>query len=531
MAKRSSFSTACRQAGGRTLALALIFAAVLGALTVGGFEPFGGFWLPVITLAFLLGLWQRHPAPRNAAALGFAFGLGLFLCGASWVYVSLHEFGAMPAALAALATLIFCVILALFPAAAGWLAAHSRLSGTPYALLVAPALWVLCEWMRGWFLTGFPWLSVGYSQVPYSPLAGFAPVFGIYGVSLAVALSAGAVAAALEGGRRKAEGGNILSRAASIILHPSSFILPACILVALWAGGYGLQHLTWTQPVGAPLTVSLLQGNIPQSLKWKPQAVRSTLETYYRMVMASGARLIILPETALPMFYQEVPKNYLAALTTHAQLNGGDLLFGVPEHTDGTVYYNSVVSTGKSPSQTYRKHHLVPFGEFLPFKPLFGWVLDVLDIPLSDFSRGPSYQKPMAVAGQQVAVDICYEDGFGDEIIRQLPQATLLVNVSNDAWFGHSIALDQHLQMSQARALETGRYMLRATNTGITAVIDTKGRVVARAPEFTRAVVNDTVSGYRGATPFVQWGNPAAIILCLLLMVAAAWLGVLRQNR
>jgi apolipoprotein N-acyltransferase len=508
------------------LARALIFAAVLGALTVGGFEPFGLFWLPVITLALLIGLWQRHPTPRDSAALGFAFGLGLFLCGASWVYVSLHQFGAMPAALAALATLIFCVILALFPTAAGWLAAHSGLSGTPYALLVAPALWVLCEWTRGWFLTGFPWLSVGYSQVPRSPLAGFAPVLGIYGVSLAVALSAGAIVTLFNVGARKTAPGGPLRAIAAFIVHPS-----LSILLVLWIGGYLLQQVAWTTSTGAPLTVSLLQGNIPQSLKWKPQAVRATLETYYRMVMASDARLIILPETALPMFYRDVPKNYLAALTTHARLNGGDLLFGVPEHTDGSVYYNSVVSIGKSPSQTYRKHHLVPFGEFLPFKPLFGWVLDVLDIPLSDFTRGPSYQKPMAVAGQQVAVDICYEDGFGGEIIRQLPQATLLVNVSNDAWFGHSIALDQHLQMSQARALETGRYMLRATNTGITAVIDTKGRVVARAPAFTRATVNDIVSGYQGATPFVQWGNPAAIILCLLLTVAAAWLGVLRQNR
>jgi apolipoprotein N-acyltransferase len=508
------------------LARALIFAAVLGALTVGGFEPFGLFWLPVITLALLIGLWQRHPTPRDSAALGFAFGLGLFLCGASWVYVSLHQFGAMPAALAALATLIFCVILALFPTAAGWLAAHSGLSGTPYALLVAPALWVLCEWTRGWFLTGFPWLSVGYSQVPRSPLAGFAPVLGIYGVSLAVALSAGAIVTLFNVGARKTAPGGPLRAIAAFIVHPS-----LSILLVLWIGGYLLQQVAWTTSTGAPLTVSLLQGNIPQSLKWKPQAVRATLETYYRMVMASDARLIILPETALPMFYRDVPKNYLAALTTHARLNGGDLLFGVPEHTDGSVYYNSVVSIGKSPSQTYRKHHLVPFGEFLPFKPLFGWVLDVLDIPLSDFTRGPSYQKPMAVAGQQVAVDICYEDGFGGEIIRQLPQATLLVNVSNDAWFGHSIALDQHLQMSQARALETGRYMLRATNTGITAVIDTKGRVIARAPAFTRATVNDIVSGYQGATPFVQWGNPAAIILCLLLTVAAAWLGVLRQNR
>jgi apolipoprotein N-acyltransferase len=508
------------------LALALIFAAVLGALSVGGFAPFGFFWLPVITLALLLCLWQRHPAPRHAAALGFVFGLGLFLCGASWVYISLHQFGAMPAALAALATLIFCVILALFPAAAGWLAAKSGLSGAPYALLVVPALWTLSEWMRGWFLTGFPWLSAGYSQIPRSPLAGFAPVLGVYGVSLAVALSAGAIAMLLETGVRKTAHAGVARRIVHLVLHPSCFVL-----IALWVCGYALQQIAWTAPFGAPLTVSLLQGNIAQTMKWKPQAVRATLETYYRMVMASGARLIVMPETALPMFLQDVPKQYLAALTTHARLNGGDLLFGVPEHTGDATYYNSVVSIGTATSQTYRKRHLVPFGEFLPFKPLFSWVLDVLDIPLSDFTRGPFYQKPMAVAGQQVAVDVCYEDGFGDEIIRQLPQATLLVNVSNDAWFGHSIALGQHLQMSQARALETGRYMLRATNTGVTAVIDPQGRITARVPEFTRATLNHTVNGYQGATPFVNWGNHAAIFLCLLLTVAAAWLGVLRQNR
>jgi apolipoprotein N-acyltransferase len=243
--------------------------------------------------------------------------------------------------------------------------------------------------------------------------------------------------------------------------------------------------------------------------------LRATLDTYLGMVRGSDARLIILPETALPLFLRDVPENYLEALAEHAKRNNGDVLIGVPERLPNGNYYNSVVSVGSATRQTYRKSHLVPFGEFIPLRPILGELVSRLAIPLQDFSRGTPEQQPLAVAGEQVAINICYEDVFGDEIIRQLPQATLLVNVSNVAWFGRSIAPQQHLQIAQMRALETGRYMLRATNTGMTAVVSPQGLVEAVAPEFQSAVLTRTVAGMRGSTPYVRWGNYAALLLCV----------------
>jgi len=261
-------------------------------------------------------------------------------------------------------------------------------------------------------------------------------------------------------------------------------------------------------------------------MKWREDRVAPTLTTYRDLVFASQARLIVLPETALPLFLHEVPPDYLAALAAHARSNGGDVLIGVPERSSTRDYYNSVMSFGMAPTQTYRKSHLVPFGEFIPLKFLFGWFFDVVQIPLLDFARGALTQQPLEVAGQRVAVDICYEDVFGEEIIRQLPQATMLVNASNVAWFGRSVAPQQHLQISQTRALETGRYMLRATNTGMTAIIDQRGEVVKQAPEFARAEVNGDVQGYAGATPFVRWGNWPIIALSLLLALGGGWLAM-----
>jgi apolipoprotein N-acyltransferase len=215
-----------------------------------------------------------------------------------------------------------------------------------------------------------------------------------------------------------------------------------------------------------------------------------------------------------------VPKIYLEKFTAHVKKNGGDLLIGLPERTDNNHYYNSVLSFGSSPMQIYRKSHLVPFGEFIPLRPVFGWLLDVLQIPLLDFSRGSPEQRPLKVAGQLVAVNICYEDAFGEEVISQLPQATLLANFSNDAWFGKSMAPMQHLQISQMRALETGRYMLRATNTGVTAVINPRGEVLSQLPLFTTAALQYEVRGYGGATPYVLWGNYAVLLLCMLAITA-----------
>ena len=479
----------------------MIIASVLGAVTVAGFAPLYWFPLPVLTLAGLFVLWQRSTGARDAAVTGGCFGLGLFGAGVHWIYVSMHDFGAMPAALAVAATVLFCAILALFPALVG--ALGTRLRERLPAWLLWPVLWVLVEWFRGWVLTGFPWLVLGYSQVPHSPLAGLAPVLGIYGTSLGVALTAAALAALWRPGVRRAR-----------------------VLVALgllWGGSAGLQAVPWTQPLGEPLTVSLLQGNVAQNLKWREDELVNTLRLYAGLVQQSKGRLIILPETALPLFAGEVPQGYFDLLADHARRQGGDVLVGVPERLRDGRTYNSMLSFGSAPAQTYRKHHLVPFGEFIPFKPLMGGIVRILQIPLSDFSRGDQVQAPMALAGQRVAVNICYEDVFGEEIIPALPAATLLVNVSNDAWFGDSFAPWQHLQIAQARALETGRPLLRATNTGVTALIDAHGHIVQRIPQFRPGILEASVYGRSGMTPYAHAGNGALLVLLALSVLGGVW--------
>jgi len=472
----------------------------------------------------LLGLWRRAGNRRRAAAVGFAFGLGFFLAGVSWVYVSLHEFGAMPAPLAALATLLFCTYLAAFPAAVGYCFTAAPGGSGVKVVVLFPAAWTLAEWIRGWLFTGFPWLALGYSQVPVSPLAGYAPVLGIYGVTLAAAATAGLIVAAASPWFEKEEPGG--AGFSPFRLPPSAFLL-----ALLWLGGWALQHVEWTAREGAPVSISLLQGNVPQDLKWRPERVGPTLASYRRLARSTSSRLIILPETALPLFIGDVPQAYLDELAAHARQNGGDILIGAPERLPNGKYFNSVLSFGASPDQRYRKSHLVPFGEFIPLRPLLGGIVAMLAIPLQDFSRGAPDQRPLRVAGLRVAINVCYEDAFGEEIIRQLPAANVLANVSNVAWFGRSIAPQQHLQISQARALETGRYMLRATNTGTTAVIDQRGRVVKSAPEFTRAIVTHDVPGRSGETPYVRWGNYAVLALCALLVATAFGAARARRTR
>lgn len=483
-----------------------VIAAALGAATVAGYAPFQLFPLPLLTFAALFLLWQNAASARDAAGLGFAFGLGWFGAGVSWVYISLNVFGAMPAALAAAVTLLFCAYLALFPATAGWLSRRWPLPPAVNWMLFVPAAFTLLEWLRGWLFTGFPWLNPGYSQAPASPLAGYAPLLGVHGITLLLFATAGLLC---WGWYAKP-----WRQAARAWPWPAALLL-------LWIAGFGLKAVDWTEATGSRVTVSLLQGNVAQDLKWRADHLRDTLLRYLELVRSSDSRLIILPETALPLFLRDVPADYLDELASHARANNGDVLLGVPERLPDGRYYNSVVSVGSAERQTYRKQHLVPFGEFIPLRPLLGELVSKLAIPLQDFARGASEQQPLAVAGERVAVNICYEDAFGEEIIRQLPQATLLVNVSNVAWFGRSIAPQQHLQIAQMRALETGRWMLRATNTGMTAVVNPRGRVEAVAPEFTRAVLTYRVAGMRGATPYVRWGNAAALALCLLAMAAA----------
>ena len=481
-------------------------AFVLGGLSALSFAPVGWFLLMPLCLAGLLVLIEQA-SQRRAFTQGWMFGLGLFGVGVSWVYISLSVYGGMPSWLAAFAVFMFCGFLALFPSLAAWITVRSSKPGVFRWLLAFPLMWTALEWVRGWIFTGFPWLSAGYAQVPDGPLAGYAPIIGVFGVSWLTALCAG----------------GLLWLLRSIWL-PGKWLSPFLLVALLLGAGEALKHVEWTTPVGAPVTVALIQGNVPQEMKWRPERNSQTLADYARHIRESEAQLVILPETAFPLFFQDMRLSYLAELRGMATARGGAILAGVPSGDIEGDYYNSVVSIDAAEPQFYHKQHLVAFGEFIP--PGFGWIVKVLNIPLSNFARGGKGQPPFSVAGQKVAVNICYEDVFGEEIIRALPEATMLANLTNDAWFGDSFAGWQHAQMSQMRALESGRYMLRATNTGVTAIIDQKGRVISFLPEFVTATLQGEVQGYVGMTPYARLGNAPVVILMIVLLVVV----VLRQR-
>jgi len=478
-------------------------ALLSGTLCVFGFAPFGIHVLPIVALAVLFALWLRAASAREAARLGFAFGLGLFYAGIGWIYIAMHEYGGMPLLLSLLAALLFAAFWALLPALAGYAQARIPLTSGLRVMLLMPAVWALVEWFRGLLVTGFPWLVLGYAHSD-SPLAGYAPVLGAYGVSLAAAVSAGL----------------LLQLWRARWSSPGKVALAT--LLAIWVLGGLLRTVAWTQPDGEPVSVALVQSNIPQDVKFRKESLVDILETHRRLVDQNTARLTVLPETALPLLRHQVPENYVQRLRDRARQNGGDVLIGVFERSNGS-YYNSVFTLGVADEQHYRKQHLVPFGEFIPLRPLLGWFINgVLDIPMGDLARGDLRQPPLNVAGQQVAVNICYEDVFGEELIRALPQATLLVNVTNDAWYGNSPVAAQHNQIAQFRALETGRMMLRATNTGVTSIIGVNGKVLQQLPQHEEAVLLGTAQGYQGVTPYVRWGN-AAILLLLVAILAYAW--------
>jgi apolipoprotein N-acyltransferase len=475
-------------------------AVLLGAAAVLGFAPFELFPLPILALALLFRLWRRAESPRRAAWLGFCWGLGFFLAGVSWVYVSLHDVGGMAAPMALAATLGFCAWLALFPALVGYV--YRRVAGVDFwhsAFLLA-GLWLLAEWLRGWLFSGFPWLALGYAQTPPSPLAGYAAVLGGYGIAGLVALQAAALALAP---RRRA-----------------TWLLIGALLI----GGQLLRGIDWTQPSGAPLQVSLLQGNIPQSLKWEPERLPQSVQTYVKLAQENPADLVVLPETAIPLFFDQLPREVRQALTQH----GSALLGMAVRHRDGGYVNGAVLVGPQAAPQSYAKRHLVPFGEFVP--PGFAWFFDYVRIPMSNFSAGPARQPPLQIAGQKIAPNICYEDLFGEEILAALPAATLLINLSNTAWFGDSLAQPQHLQIARLRAMETGRTMLRATNTGITAAIASDGRVLGALPSFSAGALRVAAQGFTGLTPYARWGNGLALLLAICAILPAL-MKAYRQRR
>jgi apolipoprotein N-acyltransferase len=480
-----------------------LLALLAGAALPLAFEPFDLSWLALICPAVLFAVTAAAPAKR-ALWSGYLFSLGFYGVGISWLYVSIGEYGDGGPVVGVIATAAFVAFMAVFPWLAIVLARRLRGGTGLVAVAVAfPVAWLLLEWLRTWFMTGFPWLLLGYSQTD-SLLTPVAPVFGVLGVSTVLAFLAG-----------------LLAR---VLLAPSLRRGGAFALALLAALGLArMLEQPWTAPAGEPLKVALLQGNIAQDKKWDPGYFRETLERYVRLTESHwGADLIVWPEAAVPTYHDIVLESFFEPLGEMASEHGTDLLIGVPVREPDGRAYNAVVSLSGEPG-VYYKRFLVPFGEYLPLRDFFGQALDLLGAPMSDFSAGVA-ATPLHAAGYAIGVTVCYEVVYGPELAEVLPEAKLLVNVSNDAWFGDSLAPHQHLQMARMRAIETGRYMLRATNTGITAVIDHHGRIVEQAPQFKVASLAAQAVPRQGATPYVRWldwpvlGLLAALFLSLLAL-------------
>lgn len=452
---------------------------------------------------------------RLAALGGLLYGTVWLIGGTGWMYVSLHRFGGLPAWLAVLAVLVLCSALSLFMAgvAAAWV--HWRRGAWAPDGLLFGCLWVLAEWARGTVLTGFPWASSGYALVD-SPLVALAPWLGVYGMGgVFVALVACWVLAAPA------------PRAMALAGAP----LLMSVLFLSWADARGLGQ--FTSPLGRPLTVTLLQGNIPQNEKFESAHLLEQLRWHAEALAAARADLVIAPETAIPLLPSQLPEGYWEGIRDAFSQPDRAALIGIPLGDSESGYTNSVVGlsglTGAMPGGIYRynKHHLVPFGEFIPYG--FHWFVTMMNIPLGDFTRGPRNAPSFEVAGQRVAPTICYEDLFGEELADRFVSThgqapTLFANVSNLAWFGESVAIHQHLQVARLRSLEFQRPTIRATNTGATVVIDHRGQIVAMQPTNTRGALFASVQGRQGNTPYANWVGRTGLWPLVLLAMAGVWL-------
>ncbi|MCC7257533.1 MAG: apolipoprotein N-acyltransferase [Gammaproteobacteria bacterium] len=483
-------------------------AAAAGAVLPLAFAPFGWYPVALVSLAVLFVTWACRP--REAAWRGFAYGAAAFVTGTWWLYISVRLVGGTPLPVAWLLLGGLVAIMAAHLAAAGWLTARLRSRSVAMAnLLLAPGAWLLAEWLRGWILTGFPWLSIGYGQID-GPLAAWAPLGGVYGVSLVTAVLAGALVTLWRGSRRER-------------------LAAAAVALAIGAATAGLDRVRWVEPAGQPLQVSLVQGAVPQLLKWAPGERRATMDRYQAMTTSLGGDLVVWPEAAVPA-PDDLVAGYLDGLRSLARERGFQLLVGILTHDAARdEYRNSLLALGAQ-AGAYHKRHLVPFGEFFPVPDAIRRWMRMMNLPYADLARGGRVQPPLMVRDVALAPTICYEDAYGAEQLGFLPAAGLLVNVSNDAWFGDTLAPHQHLQIARMRALETGRWMARSTNTGITAFIDERGRIQAQAPTFESFVLSGRVQPFAGATPYVSTGNLPVLLVALLAIVVAAAPGISRRR-
>ena len=479
---------------------AMVSSLLAGSLMTLAYAPFGMSLLVYPLMAFLLFHWLHADARLAFWHVGL-FAFGAKLTGNSWIFWSLYFHGGSPAILAVTIIVLLSALLASFPATAAYLVnRYCRAADSVRLMIVFPAAWLFAEWLRGYVFTGYAWIQPGYTQIDL-PLSGYAPMFGNHAVGALIAVTTGAFVA--------------------VFLKKLIWTRALIIVVLIWAGGFALKQVSWTQPAGDNIEVALIQGNIPQELKWKRHMHRKTLEMYKELSLEhKDVDVIIWPETAIPDYKHRVPA-FIINMQQEMKQSNTDLLMGMfIKNLDTGRYYNSVVSTSGA---EYHKRHLVPLGEYVPFRALIGFFNRWIDIPMSDIESGPDDQELLEVAGQPVGISICFEDAFSRDVRRDLPEATLLVNMSNDAWFDGSHETYQHHVIARTRALESGRYVLRATNTGISSVIGPHGQELAVAEPFKRQVLRASVTPLQGQTPYVFWGDAFILVLSILVIGSACY--------
>lgn len=478
-------------------------ALAAGAACSLAFAPAGLYPLAVLCPALLMMLWEGR-RPGAAASIGFAYACGLFLAGTYWIYIAVHEVGKAPAWLAVFLLLglvaIMAAYFALLGALAAWLVPRG---GALRWLAFLPAGWTLVEWLRGWLFSGFPWLALGYAHIE-SPLAGLAPVAGIHAVTFASALTAGALVALVQGSARER-------------------VAAAIVVAAVWSAAAAVGGRAWTTPSGPPIDVAIVQAAVPQDDKWADENRDRILALYRDMTRpVLGRRLIVWPEASIPVLAHQAGP-YLAAMWDEAQRAGSDLVLGLLRYDFETGhYYNGVLALSGGEAGWYYKRRLVPFGEFFPVPDVVRRWMRLMNLAYTDMTPGADDQPALSAAGVKVGVTVCYEDAYGADQLAVLREADLLINVTNNAWFGDSTAPHQQLQMARFRALEAGRYLVRATSNGITGIIGPDGSVVARAPQFVPDVLLGEARPFTGLTPYARTGNAPVLTLAALLLVVAA---------
>lgn len=478
----------------------LLIAFIAGSCMPLAFAPFSFWPLVIVSPAILIYQLSFMQSSEQSFSLGWVYGLGYFGFGVYWLYHSMQVYGHAPILVAAALTALMIVTLSTFIGLT--LAVYYRLKTTrpgKAVLWCLPLLWFAMEWFKGWVLTGFPWLSVGYAHIN-SPLSGFAPLIGVYGLSaISILLSLSMVI-------------GLQQRNAWMIL----------LVLLIAAGGYLLKPMQWSSESGEALSLTMVQGNIPQEVKWQRDARQKIISLYWEVTQDYwDSDLIVWPEVAIPGRSEDLEAEYLVPMSMVASEKGGNLLTGiVVSDWLKREYYNSMLLMGNHQG-VYHKRHMVPFGEYMPFRSVLEFMRNYIKIPMSDMKAGPADQPLMSVNEVKLGVSICYEDVFSRDINRDLPDANILINTSNDAWFGDSLAPHQHLEIAQMRALETARPMVRATNTGRSAFIDHKGRIMDATDQFKAQTLSAEIQGRSGATPFITFAKVQPYLAFLILILSA----------